>query len=219
MKKFWLGTAALMAMGAAANAADLPPRPYTEAPAYISPIYNWSGFYAGAMGGYAWSETVSVRVANLKNVIGGFGGGQIGYNWQFGGPWLLGLEVDAASSDIQGYSRLIPGQGRSGNKISSLGNVTGRFGWTTGPALLYVKGGWAWANNSLTALIPGGTISEGHLHSGWTIGAGFEYMFAQAWSAKAEYMYADYGEKNYFATYDLRTNLHTIKAGINYHFN
>src|ERR1700738_4625410 len=50
MKKFLLGTVALVALGATvpALAADLAARPaYTKAPAYVQPIYNWTGFYIG----------------------------------------------------------------------------------------------------------------------------------------------------------------------------
>jgi len=50
MKKFLLGTVALVALGATAPAlaADLAARPaYTKAPAYVTPIYNWTGFYIG----------------------------------------------------------------------------------------------------------------------------------------------------------------------------
>ena len=60
MKKFLLATVALAAFGMAtqASAADLAARPYTKAPPVVSPGYNWSGFYLGVMGGYAWG-TVS----------------------------------------------------------------------------------------------------------------------------------------------------------------
>src|SRR5260370_29693728 len=49
MKTFLLGTVALVALGAAAPAmaADLAARPYTKAPAYAAPIYNWTGLYIG----------------------------------------------------------------------------------------------------------------------------------------------------------------------------
>ena len=62
MKKFLLGTVALVALGATvpALAADLGARPsYTKAPVYSAPIYNWTGFYIGGhVGGIsaaAWS--------------------------------------------------------------------------------------------------------------------------------------------------------------------
>ena len=47
MKKFWLATVGLLALGMAApaSAADLAARPYTKAPpAPVVPIYDWSGF-------------------------------------------------------------------------------------------------------------------------------------------------------------------------------
>src|ERR1700674_5938390 len=58
MKKFLLGTVALVALGATvpALAADLAARPaYTKAPAYMQPIYNWTGFYIGGHVGGAFS--------------------------------------------------------------------------------------------------------------------------------------------------------------------
>ena len=54
MKKILLTTTALIALGMApAAAADLGARPYTKAPAAAIAINNWTGFYIGAMGGYA----------------------------------------------------------------------------------------------------------------------------------------------------------------------
>src|SRR5260370_15602366 len=51
MKKFLLGTVALVALGATvpAFAADLGARTYTKAPAYAAPIYNSTGFYIGGL--------------------------------------------------------------------------------------------------------------------------------------------------------------------------
>src|ERR1700716_2097259 len=50
MKKFLLGTVALIALGATAPAlaADMAARPYTKAPAYSAPIYNWTRFFIRA---------------------------------------------------------------------------------------------------------------------------------------------------------------------------
>jgi outer membrane immunogenic protein len=59
----------------AANAADMAPHSYTKAAPMVSPLYNWSGFYVGAKGGYGWSDTG----VDLKE---GFGGRTVGYNWQ-----------------------------------------------------------------------------------------------------------------------------------------
>ena len=58
MKKVLLVTASLIALGAAAPAlaADLAARPYTKAPPMIAAVYDWSGFYIGANGGWGTSH-------------------------------------------------------------------------------------------------------------------------------------------------------------------
>ena len=82
------------ALGAgAASAADLAARPYTRAPAYIEPIFNWSGFYIGGHIGGAWTNQEWINTANttacgdlspgqgFRNRNSGvLGGGQMGYN-------------------------------------------------------------------------------------------------------------------------------------------
>ena len=47
MKRSILAGCGLLAMMAAASAADLPRGPY-KAPAAYSPVYNWTGLYIGA---------------------------------------------------------------------------------------------------------------------------------------------------------------------------
>ena len=56
MKKLLLGIAGVIALAAPASAADLAARPYTKAPAMIAAVYDWSGFYIGANGGWGSSH-------------------------------------------------------------------------------------------------------------------------------------------------------------------
>src|SRR3954470_19417684 len=102
MKKILLGAVALIAIGvsAPASAADLAARPYQAAPVAIPMMYDWSGFYIGANGGYGWArQCVDVTQVGFVNVFaegcndkgGGIVGGQIGYRWQ-AGSWVFGLE-------------------------------------------------------------------------------------------------------------------------------
>ncbi|MDE2332077.1 MAG: porin family protein [Bradyrhizobium sp.] len=228
MKKLLLASAALMALSSAAAAADLAAAPvYTKAPV-INPGVNWNGFYIGAMGGYGWSDHVRVTVGGIavtdstSDINGGFGGGTIGYNWQTG-AWVFGLEADAAGADIAFSDSGLGATFRE--RIDAFGSVTGRIGYATGAALFYAKGGYAWADNEMSASLTGiGTVfSESHLHSGWTLGGGVEYMFTHNWSGKLEYMYADYDSETYVAGLipggiGFGTAVHTVKAGINYHF-
>lgn len=223
--KFKIIAAALLAGTTVASAADLPTR--TGAPAPVPYAANWSGFYLGGFGGYGWGGKFSSNdgdVASASELSGGFGGGTIGYNWQAMHSQLVwGVEVDVAASDMSlTYNE---GGASSSYKVNSFGSVTGRLGTTAfNSALLYVKGGYAWANTKLNVMDGADSFSSGEFHSGFTIGAGLEYLVAPAWSAKVEYMYADYGKGTYGPAPDgefgrLGLTNHTIKAGINYHFN
>jgi outer membrane immunogenic protein len=219
MKKILLATSAIIALTSVASAADLATRPYTKAPAMVSPATNWSGFYIGAMGGYGWSGSVSSAgtTVSSSDLKGGFGGGTIGYNWQApGSQTVLGLEADIAGSDLS-TSDSSPGFTAS-DKVRSFGSVTGRLGYAFSTAMIYAKGGFAWADNQVSLAGAGVTVSDSQIHAGFTVGAGLEVMFAPNWSAKAEYMYADYGKETYFGNTDFGFTTHTIKGGLNYHF-
>ena len=96
MKRLALGIL-LASVAGAACAADLPAPPtatYSKAPPIVSPVTNWSGFYVGAMGGYA-----SENNSDGPGVKGGFGGGTVGYNWQFSNI-VAGIEADGAFADV-----------------------------------------------------------------------------------------------------------------------
>src|SRR5450432_621599 len=81
MKKFLRGTVALVAFGATvpALAADLGARTYSKAPAYMAPIYNWTGFYIGGhIGGAFAGDNNFAGLANNGNdgrFLGGVQGG------------------------------------------------------------------------------------------------------------------------------------------------
>ena len=221
MKKL-LTAIILVTSAGTASAADLPrAAPYQKAP-IVSPAYNWTGFYVGAMGGYGWSNQVTVNGVALTDadIKGGFGGGTAGFNYQApGSMFVFGVETDAAWSNIERSETILGITAQE--RINSFGSVTGRVGVAIDAVLLYGKGGYAWANNEISASVLGLTVSESHFHSGWTAGGGVEWAFSGLWSAKAEYMFARYSEERYLAALggvDLGADVHTVKAGINYRF-
>src|SRR5437762_2968700 len=98
MKRFLLACTALAAVIPASTALAADP---SLAPVYAPPpvpIFTWTGFYFGGNAGGAWGN------ANLSESLGGqtwttngggfIGGGQIGFNYQFGSTFL-GIEWDA----------------------------------------------------------------------------------------------------------------------------
>ena len=219
MKKILLTTTGLIALGMApAAAADLGARSYTKAPAAAMAINNWSGFYVGAMGGYAQENA-----SGTGTLSGGFAGGTLGYNWQTGN-WVFGIEADAAWADV-GATVGIPGLVSVTDKIRDMGSVRGRVGYAFDTVLIYGTGGYAWADNRLSATVVGaGTIAESRILSGWAAGAGVEVMFAPKWSVKAEYLYRSFDSQTYFAGIiptgiAIGTlNLNSVQVGVNYHF-
>jgi outer membrane immunogenic protein len=215
---------ALAVSAGSAIAADLPS---TKAPILPPPPPPpmWTGFYVGLNAGYGWEDRSNVAVATFSPFLGstfvgtgalansadGFiGGGQIGYNYQFGNNFLVGIEAD-----IQGVAGSNGGGARSfsvagpwagvisGSKaLDYLGTVRGRIGYLFTPTLLlYGTGGLAYGQANLNAGVvqtvnafSGATsLSFSDTRVGWTAGGGVEWLFLPQWSAKVEYLYYDLG--------------------------
>ena len=227
MKKFLLATVAVVALGATvpALAADLAaaPRTYTKAPAYVQPIYNWTGFYIGGHIGGAFAGSNSLQ--GDSRFLGGIQGGA---DYQFANNWVIGAEVQYSWMNNSNGGVTFPGGTLVTSSSDQLGSVTGRLGYSFGPALLYAKGGYAWKDkDNLTATLAGTPVAfttTGNTTDGYTVGAGLEYMFAPNWSAKIEYQYYNFGSTTFLTGAGLagsrfNDDEHTVKAGLNYRFN
>ena len=234
MKKFLLATVALVALGATvpALAADMAARPYTKAPPVYAPIYNWTGFYIGGHVGGAFGGSDGFAGTTNSGDDGRFLGGlQGGADYQFAPNWVLGIEGQYSWLGSNNNAVAFTGAGAGyvyTHNQRGIGSVTGRLGYTWGPGLLYVKGGYAYSdyNESLSLVgVPQTFALNSSHHDGYTVGAGLEYMFAQNWSGKVEYQYYDFGKTNFVTPAVLtafgsnRNDEHTVKAGINYRFN
>jgi outer membrane immunogenic protein len=239
MKKILFAVAGLAALAAPATAADLPLK---APPMVVNPAYNWTGFYVGVNGGYGWgtgSQQIidtnpggAIDLFRTGNPSGGFAGGQIGYNWQLGSPFVLGIEADFQGADIKGSNTGIGTQAfleTHGITVNSFGTVRGRIGYAFGSTLVYATGGLAYGNinSQLSApTAPGVFERTNGTQTGFAVGGGLEYLFNPNWSLKAEYQYMDLGSKRLlgtpgfvgFSTNPLDTAFHTVRAGVNYHF-
>ena len=175
----------------------------------------------------------SIKLLAIERMVSP-AGGQAGYNHQFG--WIVpGLEADLGYMGFNG-GRLSPPQfdpQQQTHAVSSgglFGTVTGRLGIAVDRALLYVKGGFAYANFRLgvTDSVPPLTTdaTERLTYTGWTIGGGVEFALTQNWLIKTEYQFMDFGRKSISAvasdgitdTWKHDPSAHLIRLGLNYKF-
>jgi len=225
MKSFLFGSAAFFLLAGVANAADMPAKAPMKAPPPVT--YDWNGFY---IGGYFGGVTGNSQAATPLFTSGGAElnqggvtiGGTLGYNWQFNPHWLVGVEGDfgwlGLAYSVQQWNDNVS----VGEKADWYGTARLRFGYVTGPSLLYVTGGGAFVHTSSAF---GGTVNTS-TNSGWTAGGGIETKLSRSWTAKTEYLYIDVGDSTYNAafltgtspvTVDHRT-YHVVKGGLNYKF-
>src|SRR5262245_34982916 len=184
LRRILLASAGAMALSALAQAAEpLPPPPPRPPPP------TWTGPYVGINVGYAfgaqdsasgfqivpgepgfddaaiarWGNGAITRLeSNLRGV---FGGGQLGYNYQFpGSPWVVGVETDfqgsgvtTAAWNVAPFFDLQPPEAGEEKfdvfnyhqRVNWFGTLRGRLGWSpvTWPTLLvYVTGGLAYGD-------------------------------------------------------------------------
>ena len=235
MRAFFLCGVAAVALGAAtgsSSAADLPRRmPVKAAPPVVT--YDWSGFY---IGGY-YGTAVEHAKGQTDGVISGVAGvndmaltvgGTVGYNWQFAPRWLVGLEADIGFMGVDHTFKQWSSPTITGSKADWDATVRARFGYVTGPSLLYVTGGAAFVHITDTFggdgfPVAAPAIANTTTKTGWTAGGGIETKLSRNWSAKTEYLFIDVGTTSFVSnpfgilagtTFD--HSYHVIKTGLNY---
>ena len=129
---------------------------------------------------------------------GFLGGGQIGCDYQFATNWVIGVEGNFSWANISGSSSppAFIGTETFDAKTDWLASVTGRLGYAWDRWLLYAKGGAAWAHDKYNITTYLGTWATSETRSGWTVGGGLEWAFANNWSAKLEYQFYDFGNRD-----------------------
>ena len=239
MKKFLLGTVALIAFVAPAAAADLAARPYMKAAPMIAAVYDWSGFYIGANGGWGssrkcWDAVTPagafIANAGCHDATGGTAGGQIGYRWQ-SGTWVFGVEGQGNWADFRGSNASLAFPGTNiRSKIDAFGLITGQVGYAANNVLLYVKGGAAVTADRFNISTTAGNVllatANDDTRWGGVVGVGLEYGFAPNWSAAIEYDHLFMGTKdntytlvgtNTFSRVDsVRQDVDLVTVRINY---
>jgi outer membrane autotransporter protein len=207
-----------------------PPAPLV-APA-APPI--WTGFYIGVNGGGAWDTTGghntncgTACTSAETTITGPLGGGQAGYNYQFG-ALVVGAEVDFSGSSLHGSYPAADGVDTLTSSVNFIGTATGKLGATIGGLLIYGKGGAAWTHTSHGDYNApeAATFSTDFWQMGWTAGAGIEYALTPNWSIKVEYDAIGTPDKSttfnsssgLFFTASMNQFINAVIAGINYRF-
>jgi outer membrane immunogenic protein len=235
----WLaGVAAVAGLGYSASAADL------AVAAPPPPAPSWTGFYIGAHAGAAWqsapiwsifdpNSAAGLAVLQVNTnvpgtpALGGVGGLQAGYNWQFAPAWVVGVEGDISWASLADHrtSGLFfgPPSGFAGTPVLGssvamsantewLSSVRGKFGFTgwLNNTMFYATGGAAWANIEYavtgTLTTPGfPTLTQANTSfnttkSGWVVGGGAEWMATTNILLRAEYLYYSINNANVTAS-------------------
>jgi outer membrane immunogenic protein len=177
--------------------------------------YDWSGFYLGASGGYAWghqdwklkgnqfwgpdSGEASFTPSQFE------AGGHIGAQYQW--KWLVlggeaGLYKGPFDHDAQ-PSPFFPTTDEWRADIYLIAKGTAKVGLAYKRLLGYVKGGYA---GGLVDTLTRFDVSTGVItryertiewHNGWTIGGGIEYALTNHIILGAEYNYIDLGTQTH----------------------
>jgi outer membrane immunogenic protein len=220
-----VGAAGLCGFAAAASADGYQKRGYAPAGC----CFSWSGMYVGINGGYGFSaddqavvniETIQAPGAANPNGVGtfgsldpdgGFGGIQVGYNFQ-GGPWVFGVEADLQGGDISDSStgtvtNFLPGLNATLDttlRLGWFGTARARLGYSWNQTLIYATGGFAYGSVKHTMLFRDnfgfvGQAAQSESKVGYVLGAGIEHAFNCCWSVKLEYQYIDLGDEDWNA--------------------
>jgi outer membrane immunogenic protein len=224
------GIAFSFAASGLAFAADMAVRARPAPPPPPQPVFNWTGWYVGVNGGGAWRSKESTftgfnvddgilfNSADIKSgnldPDGGFGGGQIGYNWQIAPQWVVGLEADIQGASIRDSATItIPLVGDTSpdgpviasatNRLDWFGSVRVRAGYTfVDRWLTYVTGGFAFggikdslsvSEQSESEPLLFGSVNSNKTKTGWIVGWGSEAYITPQLSLRAESDYMSLG--------------------------
>jgi outer membrane immunogenic protein len=268
------GMAAVGAVAGSALAADLPTRSPPPAPFVAAPVFTWTGFYFGVNAGYGFSDndrnglgsfqatrgslsdsltrysgTVNTGSSFNDDNSGFVGGGQIGYNYQFG-QWVVGIEADAQFADLNNTRfgdrvTLNPDPGgfigaRNANfgGIDWFGTVRGRLGYAFNRLLVYGTGGFAFGGADDRRSDDGFDqfrVRNDNTRTGWVAGGGVEYAFTPNLSGKIEglvvnlernrdngFIGTHFGEPVFTTAIGRHNNdseFAVVRAGLNWKFN
>ena len=223
----------------------------------IQPECNWTGLHIGIQGGYTWSDmrwidsdadqfpetgldTSGPQVLSSQDMTGFFGGGEVGYDYQWH-SWVFGIVGDFSYSEVvsKGF-RAAEGPDDASTDFFHVrndwaGSFGGRVGYAWNKFLFYGKGGGAVAHIKARQEHAEDLFTAEDTRWAPMVGVGLEYMITCHWSAKVEYEHDFYGTEAISGTlveaidssggggpeketYDIDMTHNTVRFGLNYRF-
>jgi high affinity Mn2+ porin len=211
---------------------------------YATGYSKWSATEAAGAAGTSLAGSLDLFRAfdGFKGTGSYLLGLQAGYSYMFPSRVVLGVEADVSfPSNIAGsqtISSAAIGQASYAEMVQFSGTVRGRIGYAPSAArwshwLVYATGGFAWTYDQFTRTQLAGTPVGGTVgpddneklytvpRFGGVVGAGVEVALPSNWTARLEYLYADYGSRSvYFPggaqRFDSSLTMQSVRLGFNY---
>jgi len=175
-------------------------------PAFAQDAQDWAGRYYGASIGFVNGTSNHSWIGTPAGVDVDVSGGTIGltygHNYQ-GQNTVYGYEIDLSASDADGFliggiTPCITSGEACSSQLDALATFRARIGVPLQNGFLpYATGGLALGKVQATADLGAcgftGDCSLSEWMFGYTFGVGIEKLFNNGWSAKAEYLYVDFG--------------------------
>ena len=158
--------------------------------------FDWSGWYAGILGGGA-GGTLLAHATNTE--VEYPGGSQVGIGGGYDivpGPVLFGLTADASVVNLAWTQNPFPGSSAT-ISVENLVTLRARVGIPIDRVLPYVTAGAAIGTGHLEGTYPGGSDDVRALHFGLVAGLGVEALVTSNLSVGAEYLAVRLGDAGY----------------------
>ena len=194
---------------------------------------SWTGLHVGLAGGVGLVNH-ELSVVGFPASLSGIGGrgilgsAEVGFDYQLGERFLVGLQGDYTRSGMATSFNLAFGGGSIDYSLAATDSfsVLGRMGLLASPNVLwYGEGGWTHTTFDGNLAVTGSPpLAYQYGADGLTLGAGVEAKINDHLSWKTDYRYTSYNTVDFLSGLGIAgllnsdTNVQTIRTAISYRF-
>jgi outer membrane immunogenic protein len=172
---------------ASVQAAGLYPSPDDD----LNPI-SWTGFIVAPYFGYETLNLNGAGSAGLGDPKGWRVGGEVDYDYQIGN-FVVGIAGDAFYTWYDSNAT-DPRSGLS-TRLSDYETVRARLGYAVGRWMFFGTGGVAFGDLEIKNALSG--VSQSQMLTGWTAGAGAEWVWSNNITLRGEVAHMDFGSARF----------------------